>query len=128
MPLDDTGFRDRFEPLDKIDRVIDLLATEERWCQGQLVTADGRRCIFGAIRAVDGTQALTRPISVAIRQVTGRRFGWIDSHNIPRFNDDQATTHALVMTVLLRARENIISGIAADKVVPVWWRRLSHLS
>ena len=43
MPLDDTGFRDRYEPLDKIDRVIDLLATEERWCQGHLVTADGRR-------------------------------------------------------------------------------------
>jgi hypothetical protein len=59
MPLNDTGFRDRCEPLDKIDRVIDLLATEDRWCQGQLVTADGRRCILGAIRAVDGPESLS---------------------------------------------------------------------
>jgi hypothetical protein len=32
MPLDDAGFRERCELLDKIDRVIDLLATEGRWC------------------------------------------------------------------------------------------------
>jgi hypothetical protein len=36
MPLDNTGFSDRTDPLDKIDRVIELLATEERWCKGRL--------------------------------------------------------------------------------------------
>ena len=126
MPLYDTGFRDRYEPLDKIDRVIDLLATEDRWCQGQLATADGRRCIMSAIRAVDGTQALTRPISIAIRQVTDRRFGWIDSYNIPRFNDDAATTHPLVQRVLFQARENIISGVAQDNAAGMWRRRLNR--
>ena len=127
MPLDDTGFRDRYEPLDKIDRVIDLLATEERWCQGHLVTADGRRCILGAIRAVDGTRVLTRPVSSAIRQVTGRRFGCIGSHIIPRFNDDRGTTHALVMTVLLQARENIIRGVAEDHGAAIGRRPLNRL-
>jgi hypothetical protein len=82
---------------------------------------------MGAIHAVDGIQILTRPIAVAIRQVTGRRFGWIDSHNIPRFNDDRATTHALVMTVLLQARENIISGVTEDNVAPTWGKRLKRL-
>lgn len=127
MPLDDTGFRDRFDPLDKIDRVIELLATKERWCQGAFVMPDGRRCLIGAIRAVDGTPVLTRPISIAIRQVTGRRFAWIDSYNIPRFNDNPATTHALVLRVLFQARENIISGVVEHNVAPTWRERLSRL-
>lgn len=123
MPLDDTRFRDPFEPLDKIDRVIDLLTTEDRWCQGQLETADGRRCIMGAIQAVDGADVLIHAIAIAIRQVTGRRFSWIASNSIPRFNDDYATSHALVMTVLFQAREAIASGAAGDaehNLAPDW--------
>ncbi|HVB15375.1 MAG TPA: hypothetical protein VNF04_02465 [Stellaceae bacterium] len=81
---------------------------------------------MSAIRAVDGTQALTRPISIAIRQVTDRRFGWIDSYNIPRFNDDAATTHPLVQRVLFQARENIISGVAQDNAAGMWRRRLNR--
>ena len=42
MPLDDLSFRDRIGPLGKIDRVIELLAREEYWCTGELVTADAR--------------------------------------------------------------------------------------
>jgi hypothetical protein len=133
MPLDDTGFRDRIGPLDKIDRVIDLLATEDRWCKGMLVTRDGRRCIMGALQAVHGTDALIRPIALAIRQVTARDFGRIE-----RFNDDPATTHALVLQVLSQARENIIAGVelsfvdeAATQGARNWWKaslkRLSTL-
>jgi hypothetical protein len=127
MPLDDTGFRERFEPLDKIDQVIDLLATEERWCQGALVTPDGRRCIMGAIQAVNGAAVLVRPVSFAIRRVTGRRFGWFGSYIIPRFNDDRGTTHPLVMKVLSRARENIIRGMSEDDRGTIWRRRLAGL-
>lgn len=128
MPLDDTGFRVWCEPLDKIDRVIDLLATEERWCRGRLMTTDGRRCIMGAIQAVEGTRVLTRPVSIAIRQVTGRRSGWwIDMDDIPRFNDDAATNHALVLRVLSQARKNIISRVAEDNAGATWRTRLSDL-
>jgi hypothetical protein len=133
MPLDDTGFRDRIGPLDKIERVIDLLATEDRWCKGMLVTRDGRRCIMGALQAVHGTDVLIRPISFAIRQVTARDYGRIE-----RFNDDPATTHALVLSVLSQARENIINGVtasfsneSASQSTRNWWRtplkRLSAL-
>jgi hypothetical protein len=110
MPLDDVGFRDRIGPLDKIERVIDLLATEERWCKRQLVSEDGRRCIMGAVQAADGARVLVGPILFAIRQVSGRRFWRIES-----FNDDPATTHPLVLQVLHQARENIINGIADDR-------------
>ena len=124
MPLDDTGWQDRIGPLDKIDRVIDLLATEDRWCQGCLVTPDGRRCIMGAVQEVNGADSLVRPILLAIRQVTGRRFGRIE-----RFNDDPATTHGLVLSMLFRARSNIVSSVTAafstvtalERVVG-WWR------
>jgi hypothetical protein len=126
MPLDYTGFRKRSEPLDKIDRVIDLLATEDRWCKGQLVTKDGRRCIMGAIEAVRGTDVLVRPVSRAIRQVTAHNFGRIE-----RFNDDPTTTHALVLSVLFQAREIILDGIAEDHPTTNWWKqplkRLSEL-
>ena len=123
MPLNDTGFRDRCEPLDKIDRVIDLLATEDRWCQGQLVTALHPRRNPGGRWA----RVLIRPVAIAIRQVTGRRFGLVGSYIIPRFNDDRGTTHALVMTVLCQARENIIRGIAEDNGAVIWQRRWNRL-
>jgi hypothetical protein len=111
MPLDDVGFRDRIGPLDKIERVILLLAREEWWCKGELVTADGRRCIMGAVQEVDGVKVLAPPILAAIQQVTGRRF----YPRIEMFNDDPATNHPLVLEVLFRARENIIAGISGDR-------------
>ncbi len=124
MPLDDTGFRKHSEPYNKIERVIDLLATEDRWCKGQLVTKDGRRCIMGAIEAVRGTDILVRPVLQAIRQTTARDFGRIE-----RFNDDPATTHALVLTVLFQARDNILSGVVEDQSTTNWWKRpLQRLS
>lgn len=106
MPLDDTGFRHRVEALEKIDKVIDLLAREDRWCKQALVTPDGRRCILGAVLAVNGTNLLVQPIQIAIKQVTGRNF-----HQIEAFNDHRSTTHALVVKVLHQARENIINGV-----------------
>jgi hypothetical protein len=122
MPLDDTGFGRRIEALEKMDRVIDLLATEDRWCKQQLVSPDGRRCILGAVQAVDGVKLLAYPIQLAIRQVTGREFGRIE-----RFNDDRSTTHALVVTVLRQARANIIDGseefalVGAPAAPASWW-------
>lgn len=109
MPLDDVGFSDRIGPLEKIERVIELLAREEWWCKGELVTPDGRRSMMGAVKEVEGAAVLPRPILAAIRQVTGRRFA-----RIQLFNDDRATTHPLVLEVLLRARENIIDRISPD--------------
>ena len=106
MPLDDAGFGRRIEALEKIDKVIELLATEDRWCKRELISPDGRRCILGAVQAVDGTTVLLLPIRLAIRQVTGRNF-----HRIEAFNDHTSTSHALVVRVLHQARENIINGI-----------------
>lgn len=106
MPFDGTGREPCFEALGKIDQVIDLLASDDRWCKGRIYTEDGRRCLLGALKSANAQSTLKAPILAAIRQVTGRQFT-----SIPRFNDDLATTHATVLRVLERARANIEAGV-----------------
>jgi hypothetical protein len=122
MPFDGTGYEGRIEALDKVDKVIDLLAREDRWCKQQLRSYDGRRCILGAMMAADATIALKEPILLAIKQVTGR-----DYLRIEMFNDHPLTTHGLVVRVLHQTRENIVSGAAERHMAPAapqtgaWW-------
>jgi hypothetical protein len=105
MPFDGTNFGGRIDALDKMDKVIDLLSREDRWCKQQLRSYDGRRCILGAMMAADATISLKEPVLLAIKQVTGR-----DYLRIEMFNDHPLTTHSLVVRVLNQARENIITG------------------
>ena len=118
MPFDGI---DPFEthPLMKLGAVERLLATEQQWCKGRLRDAHGRHCLVGAIEAVEGRQMLQRIILQAAREVSGKRY-W----RIEFFNDDPRTTHADVLEVLHRARENIIAGLICD--TQPWhrqWRR-----
>lgn len=114
MPFDGTGHEGRIEVLDKMDNILDLLAREDRWCKQQLRSYDGRRCILGAMMAVDATIALKEPILMAIKQVTGR-----DYLRIEMFNDHPLTTHALVLQVLHQARDNVINGMLVRVPPPV---------
>lgn len=95
------------DPLHKIDAVIDLLATPERWCKGALKSHDGRHCIRGAVRAVDGVEVLEPAILRAIGEVAGTRFRRIES-----FNDHPNTGHEQVLAVLDRARLYVRLGRA----------------
>jgi hypothetical protein len=106
MPFDGSEYEARNHALDQIDRVIELLASEDKWCTRVLETADGRRCILGAMRAADALIALRAPIMEAIGQVTGRHYQCIES-----FNDHKTTTHPLVLRVLHQTRENIRAGV-----------------
>lgn len=123
MPFDGTGYEGRIEALEKMDKVIDLLSREDRWCKQQLRSYDGRRCILGAMMAADATIVLKEPILLAIKQVTGR-----DYLRIEMFNDHPLTTHGLVLKVLSQARENVVNGVAERPLVPAsppagtWWR------
>jgi hypothetical protein len=106
MPFDGIGLEGRIDALDRIDRVINLLSREDRWCKQQLRSFDGRRCILGAMMAADATITLKEPILLAIKQVTGR-----DYLRIEMFNDHPMTTHATVTKVLNQARTNIAHGV-----------------
>jgi hypothetical protein len=90
-----------------MDRVITLLSSERRWCKQHMRTPDGRRCILGALADADA-QSLQGQILFAINEVTGRLYRRIEA-----FNDDPSTTYALVIRVLLQARENIVTGAIA---------------
>jgi hypothetical protein len=131
MPFDGTGCESRFEALERMDKVIDLLSREDRWCKQQLRSYDGRRCILGAMMAADATIALKEPILMAIRQVTGR-----DYLRIEMFNDHPLTTHALVLKVLHQARDNLMGGVMDRAAAPAggpdvvmrWSKSLKPLS
>jgi len=107
MPFDGAGFGYN-ESLRKLDTVIDLLETPDRWCKGALRSHDGRYCIRGAIRAVSGSDVLEPAILQAIGQVAGRRFRRIEA-----FNDHPNTTHDQVVSVLARARSNLGNNLGA---------------
>ena len=121
MPFDGVGFGfdDR---MSKIDKVINLLATPDRWCKGTLRTHDGRHCIRGAIMAVDGVGTLQPVVLRAINEVTGRHYRRIES-----FNDHPDTDHTQVVEVLARARIDMAAGhlaaIRARPLAPVGWHR-----
>jgi hypothetical protein len=106
MPFDGKLYEGRIAAFEKIDQVIDLLATPDRWCKGSLQTTDGRRCLVGAMQAAGAVGVLRRPVLRAIRDVTGRHF-----ISIEFFNDCHTTDHALMLQVLHRVRTNILYGV-----------------
>lgn len=106
MPFDPQGQELRVEALEKIDRVIGLLAEHGNWCKRSFKTEDGRLCILGAVREADAELLLYAPILRAIRLVTGH-----DYRRIERFNDQWLTSHTLVIEVLERARHDLMVGL-----------------
>jgi hypothetical protein len=124
LPLDGTLYESQILALDKLDQVIDLLATPDRWCKETFRSPDGRRCLVGAMLAVNAVNTLRRPILDAIHEVSGAYY-----QHIEKFNDARSTTHCLVMTVLMRTRENLLRGFGYERkiVAPTlddFWTRL----
>ena len=112
MPFDGTGFAVSDTRLNKIDDVIGLLATPDKWCKGMEKTPDGRFCIRGALIAVDAVNL--RPVILeAIHERVGKNYKWIEA-----FNDDFVTTHRMVLRVLMHARDNLIGQHAATHSSP----------
>jgi len=119
MPFDGSGYEGRVQALDKMDRVIDLLSDPRRWCKKRLRTPDGRYCLLGAMRAEGAVSELMAPLLLAIEQVTGR------SWRIEEFSDHPLTTHEVVLKVLGRARENILTVSPTVTVGASKWLRKS---
>ena len=118
MPLDGTEFEAVGNgPLVKLGAVERLLINQNQWCKGRLRDKDGRFCLAGAMQAVEARQLLDPIILRAIREVGGKRYWRIES-----FNDYPSTTHADVLRVLRRARENVIAGVIKGNPRP-WHER-----
>jgi hypothetical protein len=118
MPLDGTGLHILGDPrLDKLAQIERLLIDERRWCKRRLRDEYGRYCLVGAMQAVEARQSLEPIILRAARQVGGRRYWRVES-----FNDRPHTTHADVLRVLQRARENILAGMIGGSPRPRYAR------
>lgn len=120
MPFDGREFGSDSLAVRKLDRVVDLLRDEGHWCKNQLRTADGKRCLLGAL--VDArARALSRGVLLAAKEVTGKSYARVES-----FNDDEATDHALVLSVLARTRDDLLLREAAPPRASGLLRRLAH--
>lgn len=99
MPFDSLPTKHpRADELAILDRMAEILATPDRWCQRSLVTTDGSFCLIGAARvAVADVGFLHDPmgIFVALMRFTG---GMLPA----TFNDTH--THTEVLDLIARAR------------------------
>jgi len=101
MPFDGRDLEIHNPAVRKLDRAIDLLSNEDRWCKNSLRTAEGKRCLLAAL--IDArARRLSTSVLVAAKELTGKTYSRVES-----FNDDDATDHALVLAVLRRAREDV---------------------
>jgi hypothetical protein len=122
MPLDGTEFAlSGDHPLAKLAAVERLIATRQQWCQGRMRDEKGRYCLVGAIEAADARLVLEPIILRAAREIGGKRY-W----RIEFFNDDPRTTHADVLRVLRRARENIIHSMIGGERRLSWRQMLTE--
>jgi len=105
MPFDGVDYARHEKVLDKLDEVIDLLGSEDKWCQKALRTDDGRRCIVGALVDAKAKKQLYGLVLASAREVTG-----VSYTSVERFNDDSATDHTLVLAVLDDVRHRVMVG------------------
>ena len=103
MPFDG-GRNDRTEYLEKLDAIIDLIGTPEKWGQGHMHRGAKYR-LRGAIREVDKSEVLSPAILNAINEVMCCHYRRIET-----FNDHDRTDHDAILAVLIKARENVAVG------------------
>jgi len=88
----------------EVERVMEVIATEDMWCKNRLATADGRHCLRGALRAAGASFRVDRMLMRTIRDMTGQRL------TIEAFNDSDHTSHATVLSLLNSARDRALAA------------------
>jgi hypothetical protein len=122
MPLDGTEFALLEDhPLAKLAAVERLIATRQQWCQGKMRDEKGRHCLVGAMEAAQARHLLEPIILRAAREIGGKRY-W----RVEFFNDDPRTTHADVLRVLRRARDNVIYNMIEGDQRRSWRQMVSE--
>ena len=119
MPFDGRDIGTHNPAVRKLDRAIDLLRYEDRWCKNHLRTADGRRCLLGALTDARA-RSLSPSVLTAAKELTGKTYTRVES-----FNDDETTEHGLVLAVLHRAREDLLLRQGEPAFLTVLSRRIA---
>jgi hypothetical protein len=105
MPFDGTGTVIRTDLLAKINLMMEMLGSKERWCKKQFRGAEGERCLLAAVKDAGGGKDLSAMILRAAVETSGICYDRVD-----HFNDSSSTNHALVMRVLGRVRDTLEVG------------------
>lgn len=90
------------ELLASLERAAALIGRESRWCRGKEISADGRRCLIGALKAAGHAEQLIPLVLRAARRLKGFPYPRLDL-----FNDDLLTSHCDVIGALAEACREI---------------------
>jgi hypothetical protein len=120
MPFDGRDLEIHNPAVRKVDRAIDLLRNEDRWCKNRLRTTDGKRCLLAALLDARARR-LSTSVLAAAKELTGKTYSRVES-----FNDDDATHHGLVLAVLRRAREDLLLTHATSPRSTGLFRRIAR--
>ena len=105
MPFD--GVESPLGYVEKFDQVIDLIEAPNQWIKHTYRSPWGGYCLKEALNMVGVADVFEPLILRTAEDVTERTHCCIES-----FNDAPQTTHADVITVLHRVRDDLISGKA----------------
>lgn len=117
MPFDNTNFVEVSEEIVVLDKMAEILATPERWCQKDLVkTLDGviatQFCIIGAMHAaVHDTKHVETLHKQEWTVVSKKICGFMQPkgfESVPQFNDAKTTTHQDVLNLIARTRASFL--------------------
>jgi hypothetical protein len=116
MPFDSAGFakQDQVIPetpyscpeIEILDGMAELLATPDKWCQGDYQIGDGY-CLLGAFRA-----AVKGDYNTSTSYVLNHLVWYSGGDHISRFNDDPATTHTDILNLISKTRASFVTDAA----------------
>jgi hypothetical protein len=102
MPFDDIGNPSVQELRHALDHAAAMLTKESQWCRREEATADGRRCLLGALKAAGHADRLAPVVLRAAIRLS--RFPY---RRLDVFNDDMLTDHRRLIAVLAEARREL---------------------
>jgi hypothetical protein len=86
-----------------VDKMTQLLATPDRWCQGSNFNG-ARMCLVGAAWTVLGGDPGRMPLATPIRRSLQQALDEEAGMSVAIFNDAPERTHADVVDLLVRVR------------------------
>jgi hypothetical protein len=117
MPYDGFKYTPDDEAVRLLDRVVTIIPTPDRWCQGKLNDDAGRHCLMGAVMVADaGSVHLEWTSTNVARATIFKTLTALAGENPAIFNNRPETTHADVLRLIADARAALVAENAGTAV------------
>lgn len=138
MPLDNIPAAPRYaEEIAILDRMRELLATPEGWCQGFLQKR-GAMCLYGVINTISHghsdwefvakDRVLTRmPFSPVLAAVETKLKSFVSGGDLVTFNNAPTTTHPDILALIDKARAEFVRAGQIEAIMDYGERRVAEL-